>query len=42
MPPYHILTHFTAYHSTPFRRLLTPCCRALAPPRRSLSLPVAF
>ena len=29
--PHRILTHFRAYHLTPSRRLLTFCCRALAP-----------
>ena len=42
MPPHRILTHFRAYHLTSFRRLLVPCCHALAPLRRSLSLRVAF
>ena len=35
MPTHSILTHFRAYHLTPFRRLLTPCRRALAQLRRS-------
>ena len=42
MHPHRILTHFRAYHLTLFRRLLTPCCRALAPQRHSFSLHVAF
>ena len=41
MPPHRILTHFRAYHLTPFRRNWMPSSRPLAPTRYSWRLFIA-